>query len=187
MIHLTLNGSTMRILLFVLLGLFAENCYCQDSTAATYIHQLIQKIEGRITTDILERKDTTIFDNGDSLYKGPFLTVRTEFYTDPQTMQLDKVVERSLYRKVSTELTVYFFGDQPICFTNKQWEDKTIRMDFDVYYKNDNSVFTVKRTGLKGIPDGKTYLKWCYEFKTEYLRMVQDYNQTFARNKVKLR
>ena len=158
-----------------------KTIYCQDSTAAIYINSIVQKIEARIATDISEKKDTTIFD--DSLRRGAYLTVRTEFYTDPQTMHLDKIIEKSTYKKQTTELTVYFFANQPICFTNKQSEGNTTRVDFDIYYKNDNPVFVQKRNELKGTPDGKMFLKWCYQLKEDYLKIVQEYDQTFARKK----
>ena len=171
----------MRIVLFILFSLLTKTIYCQDSTAAIYINGIVQKIEARIATDISEKKDTTIFD--DSLRRGAYLTVRTEFYTDPQTMQLDKIVEKSTYKKISTELTVYFFANQPICFTNKQSEGNATRVDFDIYYKNDNPVFVQKRNELKGTPDGKMFLKWCYQLREDYLKIVQEYDQTFARKK----
>lgn len=173
----------MRICLLILFGFLTKTGYCQDSTAAIYISGLIQKIESRIATDIAEKKDTSIFDEGDSLHRGPILNVRTEFYTDPQTMQLDKVVEKSVYKKITTEITVYFFGNQPICFTNKQSEGRTSRVDFDIYYMNDNPVFVVKRNELKGNPDGGMFLKWCYQLRADYQKMVQDYDRTFARRK----
>jgi hypothetical protein len=173
----------MRIWLLILFSLLTKTIYCQDSAAAIYISGLIQKIEGRITTDIVEKKDTSIFDEGDSLHKGPILNVRTEFYTDPQSMLLDKIVEKSVYKKITTEITVYFFGNQPICFTNKQWEGRTSHIDFDIYYISDNPVFVVKRNELKGTPDGSLFLKWCYQLRADYVKIVQDYDRTFVRRK----
>jgi len=177
----------MRILLMILCGLLVKTACCQDSVAAVYVRDLIQKAEARLATDIAEKKDTTIFDEGDSLKRGAFMRVRTEFFTDPQTMMLDKIVEKSVYKNITTELTVYFFGNQPICFTTRQWDGNSIHIDFDIYYMNDKLVFTVKRRGVTGNPDGSLFLKWCYDLRTDYFRIVQEYNQTFARNKVKLR
>lgn len=171
----------MRILSVITFILVANICCGQDSTAAVYINEAIQKIEGRIATDIMEHKDTSIFDDGDSLQRGPFLSVHTEFYTDPQTMLLDKIVEKSLYKKTSTLLVIYFLGNQPILFANKQWQGSSLRYDFDIYYMNDNPVFIVKRNELKGAPDGAAYLKWCYDLRKEYFGIVQEYNQTFAK------
>lgn len=177
----------MKIFLILMLIGFTAICRGQDSTTAAYIKELIQKIDARIANDIMETKDTTIFDEGDSLRRGNFLTVRTHFYTDPKTMLLDKIVEKSVYKKVTTELTVYFFGNQPVRFTNKQWEANAVKFDFDIYYMNDNTVYCVKRNNLKGSPDGDTYLKWCYQLQNDYLRVVQEYNQTFAIRKSKSR
>lgn len=177
----------MRILLLIASFLMAEFCSGQDSTTAVYINDAVQKIESRLKTDIMEKKDTSIFDDGDSLQKGPFLSVHTEFYTDPQTMMLDKIVEKSLYKKTTTELVIYFLGNQPVRFTNRQREGSAIRYDFDIYYMSDNPVFVVKRNNLKGTPDGDVFLKWCYALREDYFKIVQEYNQTFARTKIKSR
>jgi len=155
----------------------------QDSTTAVYINDVVRKIETRLGNSIVEERDTTIFDENDSLQRGPFLTVHTEYYTDPQTMLLDKVVEKSLYQKTSTELTIYFQGNQPIRFTNRQWQGSSLKVDFDIYYMNDNTVFTAKRTELRGTPDGSAFLKWCYQLRSDYFRVVQEYNQTFAHSR----
>jgi len=173
----------MRILLFILVTLLAKVSYCQDSTAAIYIIEAVQKIESRLATDIMEKKDTSIFDEGDSLQKGAFLTVHTEFYTNPQNMLLDKIVEKSIFKKTSTEITVYFLGNQPILFTNKQWEGSVVRYDFDIYYMSDNPVYVMKRNNLKGSPDSDMFLKWCHQLRDEYFRVVQEYKQSFARTK----
>jgi hypothetical protein len=177
----------MKSLLFILSILLVKICGAQDSTTAVYINDLVQKIEARISTDIMEKKDTSIFDEGDSLQRGAFLTVHTEFFTNPQTMMLDKIVEKSLYKKTSTELTIYFYGDQAIRFTNKQWEGSTVQFDFDIYYMSDNTVYVRKRSNFNGTPDGNIFLKWCYQLRSEYFAIVQQYNQTFARSKIKSR
>lgn len=172
----------MRILLFIVLILLSEISFGQDSTTAVYINEVVQKIEGRLSSDIMEKKDTVIFD--DTLQKGAFLTLHTEFYTDPKTMLLDKIVEKSLYKKTSTEITVYFLGNQPVRMTNKQLEGGSIRFDFDIYYMSDKPVYTVKRNNFTGSPDADMFLKWCHELRNEYLQIVQEYNQTFAKAKV---
>ena len=175
----------MRILLFVILTLSAKISFGQDSTTAVYINEVVQKIESRLSADIMEKKDTTIFD--DTLQIGSFLTVHTEFYTDPQTMLLDKIVEKSLYKKTSTEITIYFSGNQPVRMTNKQWEGSIVRFDFDIYYMSDNAVFTVKRNNLKDSPDAAMFLKWCHQLRSEYFQIVQEYNQTLAKAKARSR
>lgn len=176
-----LNANTMRILLFFALMLLTKICCAQDSTTAIYINEAVQKIKARLSTDIMEKKDTSIFDEGDTLQKGAFLAVHTEFYTDPQTMLLDKIVEKSLYKKTSTEITVYFLGNQPVQVTNKQWEGSEVRFDFDIYYMSDKPVYVVKRNNLKGSPDENMFLRWCHQLRSEYFRIVQEYNETFAK------
>jgi hypothetical protein len=173
----------MRILLLISVCLLAKGSFGQDSTTAVYINDAIEKIETRVGTDIVESRDTTIFDDGDTLQRGAFLTVHTEFFTDPTTMLLDKIVEKSLYQKTSTELTIYFLGNQPIRFTNRQWQGSSLNVDFDIYYMNDNTVFTTKRSNLRGNPDGDAFLKWCYQLRGQYFKVVQEYNQTFVRTK----
>lgn len=173
----------MRILVLVMIILLTKNCCSQDSVAAVYIHEAVQKIEARLSTDIMEHRDTSIFDDGDSLQTGAFLSVHTEFYTNPLTMLVDKIVEKSLYKKTSTELTIYFQSNQPILFSNKQWQGSAVRYDFDIYYMNDNPVFVVKRNQLKGTPDGDAYLKWCYDLRREYSGITNGYNQAFAKSR----
>ena len=177
----------MRILLLTMIILSTKICCGQDSTAAVYIHEVVQRIDARITTDIMEHKDTSIFDDDDSLQKGAFLTVHTEFYINPQTTFLDKIVERSLYKKTSTELIIYFLSNQPILFSNKQWQESTVRYDFDIYYMNDNPVFIIKHNQSKGTPDGGAYLKWCYDLRKEYFGIANEYNQSLVKAKIKSR
>jgi len=177
----------MRIPLLITIILLAKICCGQDSTTAVYINDIVQKIESRLSTEIVETRDTSIFDEDDTLQKGAFLTVHTEFYTDPQTMLLDKIVEKSLYQKTSTELTIYFLGNQPVRFTNRQWHGSALNVDFDIYYMSDNTVYVNKRNGQKGTPNGDVFLKWCYQLRAQYFNVIQEYNQTFARTKMKSR
>lgn len=177
----------MRILLIIAVVLLANNCRGQDSTTAVYINDVIKKIESKLSTEIVEARDTTIFDDNDSLKRGAFMTVHTEYYTDPQSMLLDKIVEKSLYKKTTTELTIYFLGNQPVRFTNRQWQGSNLNVDFDIYYMNDNTVFTTKRNNLKGTPNGDVFLKWCYQLREQYFNVVQEYNQTFVKAKAKSR
>lgn len=175
----------MRILLIILTLLLTKGMHGQDSTTSVYINDLVKKIESRLSIDILEKKDTSIYDEGDTLQTGNPLIVHTEFYTDSKTLLLDKIVEKSLYKKYSTELTVYFQGNQPVLFSNKQWEGSEVKIDFDVYYMNGNTVNFVKKTVFKGVPDGDEYLKWCYQLRREYDEIVMEYNTTFRHGKLR--
>lgn len=172
----------MKLFLFIVLVLRATVIHGQDSTASVYINELVGKIEGRLATDILEKSDTTIYD--DSLQTGEPLIIHTDFYTDPRTLMLDKIFERSLYRKISTEMTVYFSSNQPVLFTNKQWNGSQVKVDFDIYYMNDQSVHFIRRQ-LAGSINGGEYLKWCYELKREYDAIVSAYDQTFHHGKLR--
>ena len=100
-------------------------------------------------------------------------------------MLLDKIVEKSLYKKYSTELTVYFQGNQPVLFCNRQWEGSNVKIDFDVYYMNGNTVNFVKKTAFKGVPDGDEYLKWCYQLRKQYEQIVMEYNTTFRHGRLR--
>lgn len=144
--------------------------YGQDSTAAIYINEYIEKIEERIQILILEKKDTTIY-YGDSTKNFP-LRIRTEFYTSPQTMQVEKIIEKSTYKNLTTEIIVYFRFNQPIRLTTIQKEGTRIKTDFDVYYVNNHSIHFTRRTGGKGKPDGDELLVWCKELLKEYDKMV---------------
>jgi hypothetical protein len=169
----------MRELLLLIVCFCAKTVCGQDSTAAIYINDVVQKIEGRLPTDIFEKRDTAFYDKNDSLRKGMPLTVRTEFYTDPQTMKLDKIVEKSRYGTISTEMSIYFLADQPIRFTSKQREGSDLKTDFDIYYMNNVSVYYANRKNEKAEPDGAMFLRWCYELLSDYNRIVQEYNTTF--------
>jgi len=161
----------MKRLLLTSFGVLAlQHSYGQDSTAAMYINEYIEKIEERIQILILEKKDTTIYYE-DSAKNVP-LRIRTEFYTNPQTMQVEKIVEKSTYNKLTTEITVYFRFNQPVRLTTVQKEGGKIKADFDVYYVNNHSIYFTKRTTEKGKPDEDELLVWCKELLKEYDKMV---------------
>lgn len=169
----------MRILLLILVCFWAKAFYGQDSTTALYINEVIRKIENRLAGDVFEKKDTAIFEKADSLRRGTPLTVRTEFFMNRAAMEPDKIVEKSRYRTVSTELTVYFLAGQPIRFTNKQWKGSTLEIDFDVYYMNNCSVYFANRKDENGTPDCKLFLNWCYDLLKEYDQIAREYNPGF--------
>lgn len=161
----------MKKLLLTSFGLLTlQHSYGQDSSAAIYINEHIEKIEERIQILILEKKDTTIYYE-DSLKNIP-LRIRTEFYTNPQTMQVEKIIEKSSFKTLATEIIVYFRFNQPVKLTTVQKEGTRIKADFDVYYVNNHSIHFTQRTTGKGKPDEDELLVWCKELLKEYDKMV---------------
>ncbi len=154
------------LLLFFLIVHFSG--YGQDSLTADYINLLVQKTENRMQYLVLDKKDTLIYEPLDTLKKGIPLSVRTEYYFNLYTNHMEKIVERTRYRTVVTELTVYYLLGQPIRFTSTQRDGSIIKIDFDVFYMNNNSVYFVKRKGANGQPDGDEFLKWCYDLLYSY-------------------
>ena len=151
--------------------------WSQDSTAAVYIEKLIQRIESHIHVAILEKLDTTIYDASDTAFTGAPLTIHTEFYSNPWTFQLEKVIEKSEYRKCITEITVYYQGNQPIRFTSRQWDSTRLKTDFDVYYMNSSYVHCIKRSKERGQPDSDEFLKWCKEFVASHKKVVNEFER----------
>lgn len=154
------------LVLFLLAGNFYS--YCQDSLTADYINMLVEKTEKHMQFLVLDKKDTLIYDYRDSLKKGPSLSVRTEYYFNLSTNHMEKIVERTRYKTLVTELTVYYLLGQPIRFTSTQWDGSVIKLDFDVFYMNNNSIYFIKRKGKEGKPDGDEFLKWCYDLLFSY-------------------
>lgn len=170
----------MKKLLLTPLGLLAlQHSYSQDSTAAIYINEYIEKMERHLQNHILEKKDTTI-NYGDSLKNVP-LRVQTQFYTDPQTMQVEKIIEKSTYKNVTTEIIVYFRFNQPVRLTTIQKEGGVLKADFDVYYVNNNSVHYTKRDKTWGKPDGEELLVLCKGLLNDYNKMVEFQSITDAK------
>ena len=144
------------------------NAPCQDSLTADYINQVVEKVEKNLQFFVLDKKDTLIYEFHDSLKKGIPLSVRTEYYFNKHTDHMEKIVERTRYKTLVTELTVYYLLGQPIRFTSTQWDGSRIKVDFDVFYMNDNYLHFIKRKGEKGKPDGDEFLKWCYDLLRSY-------------------
>ena len=168
----------MRKLLISSFGLLAiDYGYGQDSTAAIYINQYIEKIEQRNQNLIFEKKDTIIYYE-DSSRNMP-LRIRTEFYTNPQSMQVEKIVEKSTYKKITTEIIVYFRLNQPVRLTTIQKEAEKIKTDFDVYFVNNSSVHFTKRTEGTGKPDGDELLSWCNHLLKDYNQMVESMKDSY--------
>lgn len=162
----------MKKLLLTPLGLLAvQHSYGQDSAAAIYINEYIAQIEARLQIDILEKKDTAIYYE-DSLKNVP-LRVHTEFYTHSETMQVEKIVEKSSYNNLTTEIIVYFRFNQPIRLTSIQKKGNAVKADFDVYYVNNSAVHFTKRIQGTGNPDGDAMLVWCRELLNDYNKMVE--------------
>lgn len=160
----------MKRLLFIAFILLPVCSYCQNSVPVKFIDDYVSQIDGRLTGDIVEKKDTVIYDKDSS--RNP-LIIQTEYFSDPHTMKVDKIVEKSDYKNLETIITVYYHFDMPIRFTSYQKEGKVVKADFDIYYVNNNLVHFTKRSKTKGKPDGDMFLKWCMELLKEYNQMVE--------------
>jgi hypothetical protein len=158
----------MRKLLLLPLVMYGMGSQGQDSLTAGYINNIVEKIEANLQSFIMEKKDTLIYEPDDSLKRGPYLSVRTEYYFNPVTDHMEKIVERTRFRTLVTEITVYYLLGQPIRFTSAQFDGSRLAMDFDVFYMNGNAVYFIKRKGKKGKPDGDEFLKWCYDLLHSY-------------------
>ncbi len=155
--------NRMKRLLIIICCLLSLNLSAQDSLTANYINSVVQKIEDHLQMLVLDMKDTLIYEVNDSLRRSEPLSVRTEYYFNMQTNHIEKIMERTRYKTLVTELTVYYLLGQPIRFTSTQWDGNKIKVDFDVFYMNNNSIYFTKRCNTKGKPDGEEYLLWCYE------------------------
>lgn len=156
----------MRKLLFLPFGLAAFPCLGQDSLTAGYINTIVEKIESHLQLLVVEKTDTTFYETEDSTP----LQVHTQYYFNVQTDHIEKIYERSSYGLYTTEITVYYQLGQPVRFTSTQWENKTVKADFDVFFSNSQFVHFAKRGGQKGKPDGDEYLKWSYQLLRSYRR-----------------
>ena len=153
----------LKLLSILIIALSFTSAYGQDSTMAVYINSQINKIEDRIQESFRLVKDTVLYDEGDSIRRpADALMLRTEYYIN-NFNQVEKICEKSKYRHWTTEIVVYYLAGQPLRFTTKQWDNKVLKLDFDVYFQNNNSVYQVKRLLDKGDPNTQDLLKWCYE------------------------
>jgi hypothetical protein len=157
---LFLRTRTLSIFLFIL---FAQNIRAQnDSITANYIQANVDRIEERLNYDMMVSIDTVISDpDGD-------ITVHTDFYIDRPSGQIEKIIEKSHSGAVETEIIVYYRSHTPILFTSHQSQGGSVKLDFDIYYQNNNMVYVEKRKYGRGNPDDDEMLKWCYELLKSY-------------------
>ena len=130
-----------------------------DSISAEYVKTIVDRIESNLAACTEMGIDTTIVDD-----KGN-MTVHTSFFID-RSGQVVKIMERSLFGLVSTEIVVYYNARSAILFSTKQWQGSQLQTDFDFYFRVNNPVYLVKRAG-KGSPDGVEILKWCSQLLRE--------------------
>ena len=131
-----------------------------DSITANAIKVEVDRIEGDIDGDVQLNTDTTIVD------KDGTMTVHTSYYFDPGSGQAEKIIEKTVFGTVTTEIVVYYNGPAAILFSSKQWQGAELKIDFDYYFRNNDPVYLLKRTG-KGKPDSEEILKWCGELMKE--------------------
>jgi len=151
---------------FLFTSLAASVCLCataqRDSLSAYYLQLAVDRIEDRLPMHMVVSKDTTITDESGSI------TVYTKFFVDRSSNEIEKVIEKTIYQGLTTEIIVYYRASSPILFTSKQWQGSLLKVDFDYYYQNNNPVYLVKRQFEKGNPDGDEILRWCYQLLKEF-------------------
>jgi hypothetical protein len=122
----------------------------------------VESIENNLEADMELTADTTIID------KDGTMTVHTSYYIDRSSGEVEKIMEKTLFGSVTTEITIYFNGRSPILFSSKQWQGADLKLDFDYYLEGDNPVYLVKREFPgKGNPNSSEILKWCNELLKE--------------------
>lgn len=131
-----------------------------DSITANGIQAEVDRIESDLEGDIQLNTDTTIVDKD-----GP-MRVHTSYYFDPGSGQVEKIIEKTLFGTVTTEITIYYNGPAPMLFSSKQWQGAELKIDFDFYFRNNDPIYLLKRSG-KGKPDSEEILKWCGQFLRE--------------------
>lgn len=157
------------LLLIALISVAVFRSYSQNSTAAKFIDDYVAKIDDGLPNSVVQKKDTVIYDK-DSLRRP--LIIQTEYFSDPQTMKVAKIVEKSDYQNLETIITVYYHFDMPIRFTSFQKEGKIVKADFDIYYVNNNYVHFTGRNQTKGKPNADIFLEWCMNLLKEYNVMM---------------
>ena len=131
-----------------------------DSITANTIKAEVDRIDGDLDGDVQLNTDTTIVD------KDGTMTVHTSYYFDPGSGQVEKIIEKTLFGAVTTEITIYYNGPAPMLFSSKQWQGADLKIDFDYYFGNNDPIYLLKRSG-KGKPDSEEILKWCGQFLKE--------------------
>src|SRR5689334_20101210 len=101
-----------------------------DSITASMIKAQVDRIDGDLDGDVQLNTDTTIIDKDGSM------TVHTSYYFDPGSGQVEKIIEKTLFGAVTTEITIYYNGPAPMLFSSKQWQNADLKIDFDFYFRN---------------------------------------------------
>lgn len=156
----------MKLLALLILGLWLTPVQGQDSTTATYINNIVEKISTRIGTDHLVKADTVIYEEEGGSAEP--LRISTTYHVDPATGKVDKIREQSRYRHWTTIIEIYYYHEKPIRLTSSKWNKTLVVLDFDVYYFHDSAVHFTRRDATGGKPDGHMFLKWSYDLLREY-------------------
>ena len=126
-----------------------------DSLSADRIKSVVETIESNLEADFELTADTLILD------KEGNMTVHTKYYIDRGSGEVEKIIEKTIFGQVTTEITVYYVGRSAILFTSKQWQGPDLKLDFDYYFQANSPIYLVKRTFGKGKPSSEEILKWC--------------------------
>ena len=150
-----------------LLLLIVSSCWLitttaqKDSVTASHIKTVVERIESDLDADMELTKDTTIVD------KDGNMTVHTSYYVDRGTGEVEKIMEKTLFGQLITEIVVYYWSRSPILFTTNQWQGSELKTGFDYYFQSNSPVYLVKRKLGKGSPNTDEILQWCDQLMKE--------------------
>ena len=151
-----------QLLLLILLSCWLMTVTAQsDSVMAAHIKIAVETIESNLDAGLELTSDTTIID------KEGTMTVHTSYYIDRGSGEIEKIMEKTLFGELTTEIVVYYNGHSPILFSTKQWQGSQLKLDFDYYFQANSPVYLVKRTFGKGNPNSDEILKWCNQLLKE--------------------
>ena len=144
-----------QLLLLIIFSLQLITATAQkDSVSAYYIQTAVEQIDSNLTTYMELSTDTTITDNEGTM------TAHTRYYINRGSGQVEKIMEKTLFGKVTTEIAAYYRGSSLILFSSKQWQGPDLIVDFDYYFQAGSPVYLAKRTPGKGNPNSDKILKW---------------------------
>lgn len=149
------------LLLILLFFRFITATAQTDSVSASHIKTVVDKIESDLDGDIEMNTDTTIVD------KDGTMTVHTSYYFDPGSGEVEKIMEKTLFGQLITEIVVYYWSRSPILFTTNQWQESELKTGFDYYFQSNSPIYLVKRKLGKGSPNTDEILQWCDQLMKE--------------------
>ena len=150
----------LPLLITLSFGLFTATAQT-DSVTASHLKTVVEQIESDLDGDMELTSDTTIID------KDGTMTVHTSYYIDEGTGEVEKIMEKTLFGQLITEIVVYYWSRSPILFTTNQWQGSELKTGFDYYFQSNSPVYLVKRKLGKGSPNSDEILQWCDQLLKE--------------------